>query len=58
MRNKTMAAAGRFSKGIVCTPSNSFLKHPTASFVFIKSHTGEPRRKSSAFDYSFDEIPI
>lgn len=58
MSNSTMAAAGRFSKGIVRTPPDSFLNARTSPFVFSRERAGEPVEKSPAFDWAFDTMPI
>lgn len=58
VRNSTMAATGRLSKGIVRTPPDSFLNARASPLVFIRKRAGEPVEKSSALDWAFDTMPI
>lgn len=56
--NPTISATGRFKKGIVRTPPDSFLNARTDIFVFGRRQAREPVKKSLAFGWAFDTIPI
>ena len=58
MRNSTMSAAGRLSKGIARTPPDSSPNARADPFVFFRNRAREPEKKSPAFNWAFDTMPI